>query len=77
MEDEVNYSILDNELKQDDLTDSEKGQLKRITELRNKRDKMEANKKWKNKNENREETLQKLSNEIEELEQTLYDKYGW
>lgn len=71
----MNYSILDNELKQDDLTDSEKGQLKRITELRNKRDKMEANKKWKNKNENREETLQKLSNEIEELEQTLYDKY--
>ena len=66
---------MDNEVNKNDLTESEKGQLKRITELRSKRDRMEANKNWKNKNENREETLQKLSNEIEELEQTLYDKY--
>lgn len=68
--------MIDNEIKQNDLTDSEKSQYKKITELRNKRDKMAANQKWKNKNENREETLQKLTNEIEELEQTLYDKFG-
>lgn len=67
--------MIDNEIKQDDLTDSEKSQYKKITELRNKRDKMASNQKWKNKNENREETLQKLTNEIEELEQTLYDKF--
>ena len=34
---------------------------------------MAANPKWKNKTENREETLQKLTNDIEELEQSLYD----
>ena len=73
IENEASYSILDGELERNDLTDNEKAQLKRIEELKNKREKMAANPKWKNKNENREETLQKLTNDIEELEQTLYD----
>lgn len=74
IEEEINFSVIDNEVSKDDLTESEKSQYRKITELRNKRDKMAANQKWKNKKENREETLQKLTNEIEELEQTLYDK---
>ena len=73
VENEASYSILDGELERNDLTDNEKAQLRRIEELKNKREKMASNPKWKNKNENREETLQKLTNDIEDLEQSLYD----
>lgn len=60
-----------------DLTEEEKRQYEKITQLREKREKMASNKKWRNEKENREETLQKLENQIESLEQTLYDKYVW
>ena len=58
-----------------DLTEAEQCQFQKIKELRAKRNKMQATKRWKNEKENREETLSKLENQIDSLEQSLYDRF--
>ena len=58
-----------------DLTEVEQRQFQKIKELRAKRNKMQSTKRWKNEKENREETLSKLENQIDSLEQSLYDRY--
>ena len=58
-----------------DLTEVEQRQFQKIKELRAKRSKMQATKRWKNEKENREETLSKLENQIDSLEQSLYDRF--
>lgn len=67
-------SILGSHFNTQDLTEEEKRQYNKIVQLREKREKMQSNKKWRNEKENREETLDKLTSQIESLEQTLYDK---
>lgn len=67
-------SILGSHFNTHDLTEEEKRQYSKIVQLREKREKMQSNKKWRNEKENREETLDKLTSQIESLEQTLYDK---
>ena len=67
-------SILGSQFNTQDLTEEEKRQYSKIVQLREKREKMQSNKKWRNEKENREETLDKLTSQIESLEQTLYDK---
>lgn len=67
-------SILGSHFNTQDLTEEEKQQYSKIVQLREKREKMQSNKKWRNEKENREETLDKLTSQIESLEQTLYDK---
>ena len=54
-------SILGSHFNTQDLTEEEKRQYSKIVQLRNEK-------------ENREETLDKLTSQIESLEQTLYDK---
>ena len=67
-------SILGSHFNTQDLTEEEKRQYSKIVQLREKREKMQSNKKGRNEKENREETLDKLTSQIESLEQTLYDK---
>ena len=67
-------SILGSHCNRQDLTEEKKRQYSKIVQLREKREKMQSNKKWRNETENREETLDKLTSQIESLEQTLYDK---
>ena len=67
-------SILGSHFNTQDLTEEEKRQYGKIVQLREKREKMQSNKKWRNEKENREETLDKLTSQIESLEQTRYDK---
>ena len=67
-------SILGSHFNTQDLTEEEKRQYSKIVQLREKREKMQSNKKWRNEKENREETLDTLTSQIESLEQTLYDK---
>ena len=55
-------SILGSHFNTQDLTEEEKRQYSKIVQLR------------RNEKENREETLDKLTSQIESLEQTLYDK---
>lgn len=68
-------SILGSHFNTQDLTEDEKRQYNKIVQLREKREKMQSNKKWRNEKEDREKTLDKLTNQIDSLEQTLYDKY--
>ena len=68
-------TILGSSFDTSDLTDSERKQYEKIQELRTKKARMSANKKWKNEKENREETLTKLENQIDSMEQSLYDRY--
>ena len=68
-------TILGSSFDTSDLTDSERKQYEKIQELRTKKSRMSANKKWKNEKENREETLTKLENQIDSMEQSLYDRY--
>ena len=50
-------SILGSHFNTQDLTEEEKRQYSKIVQLREKREKMQSNKKWRNEKENREETL--------------------
>ena len=68
-------TILGSSFDTSDLTETEKKQYEKILELRAKKARMTANKKWKNDKENREDTLTKLENQIDSMEQSLYDRY--
>lgn len=74
VEDESSMTLLGNGFDTSDLTEQERQQFQKIKDLRAKRDKMQANKRWKNEKEDREATLEKLENQIDSLEQSLYDK---
>lgn len=68
-------TILGSSFDTSDLTETEKKQYEKILELRAKKARMTANKKWKNDKENCEDTLTKLENQIDSMEQSLYDRY--
>jgi hypothetical protein len=70
-------TILGSSFDTSDLTETEKKQYEKILELRAKKARMSANKKWKNEKENREDTLTKLENQIDSMEQSLYDRYDY
>ena len=70
-------TILGSSFDTSDLTEAEKKQYEKILELRAKKARMSANKKWKNEKENREDTLTKLENQIDSMEQSLYDRYDY
>ena len=70
-------TILGSSFDTSDLTETEKKQYEKILELRAKKARMSANKKWKNEKENREDTLTKLENQIDSMEQSLYDRYNY
>ena len=70
-------TILGSSFDTSDLTETEKKQYEKILELRAKKARMSANKKWKNEQENREDTLTKLENQIDSMEQSLYDRYNY
>ena len=70
-------TILGSSFDTSDLTETEKKQYEKILELRAKKARMSANKKWKNEKENREDTLTKLEDQIDSMEQSLYDRYNY
>ena len=70
-------TILGSSFDTSDLTETEKKQYEKILELRAKKARMSANKKWKNEKENREDTLTKLENQIDSMEQSLYERYNY